>query len=673
MRTLILALTLTLSCTAFAQQGETNPRNAAMWYQRAIVQYLALPESQRELLANGFDPAAGPPSPEMRMALANVQGVFQNIQRGSMQESADFGLDCEQGFELRLPHLGPLRQITKAARTDAMVRVLDGDSSGAAERLSSLYRMAGHGSDDRILISSLVGQAIFSAANDAVQFGADHGSFNAADSARLLNAVKTLGTNDPFQYLECVASEQEVAVNWLSRKFDEAETPEQFAQYLATFDGDHPQWQELAHDEDGFNDALDQYDTVMTRVAEAFADPDAEAAKAALNEIAGELERGEHGPLAAVMVPSFSKLLESKLKGEKMLAERIAMLEGLVSGQVKPEEAANAALWYLRGVERLATLEPAQLAAIRNAADSSAPVTSDELAAALDSQAVRDMMELFDEASQKKRCDFKAATHREQTTFIPAYAPGMNDALRVLRLDAIRQLGRMSDDGRTQALARIALSLRVIGHFGSDPMLASALVGHNNFISLARLFTDMLKAESLAEPERAMLAAVMERISRRDPFGYVEAVVQTRKAFTDMLRRRSPTDEVHKARLAHSAKLIDGFNGDQLLMIACTYDVYFRASKANETGQAPPAESEFMPAAMADVMSVDAAATVRAGAAQMAPSLAMDNWTGFVDGPLTIIATPSVVDRMRRARADVRDLAAVLRPVQDGKAETATE
>jgi hypothetical protein len=551
MRFFTLALALVAVQSTAARQSAnpvhaTGPQNAATWYQRAIEQFLGLPENQRELLTNGYDPASGPPSPEMRMALANVQGVFANIQRGSMQETADFGLDYEHGFELLLPHLGPLRQITKAARTDAMVRLQSGDTSGAAERLATLYRMAGHSGDDRILISSLVGQAIFSAADQTVQYGADNGSFNAADATQLLGATKSLGTDDPFQYLESVAMEQEVAVNWLSDKFDEAETPEQFAQFLATFDGDHPQWQELALDEDAFNESLNQYDTVMTRVVEAFANPDAEAAKAALDQIAGELERGEHGPLAAAVIPSFTKILEAKLKGESMLAARIAMLEGLVRGEVKPEEAANAALWYLRGIERLATLEPAQLSLLRGAAHSDAPVISAELGQVLETSAVRDMTELFHEAAQMRRCDFRAATKREPTAFIPTYVGGMNDAMRALRLQAIRQMGRMSEDGQTQALGNVTLSLRVIGHLGNDPMLASALVSHSQFIALSQLLRESLKVEELQENQRSTLASALDRISRRDPFGYVESVVQTRLGFTNMLRQRTPRDEDHQ-------------------------------------------------------------------------------------------------------------------------------
>jgi hypothetical protein len=215
------------------------------------------------------------------------------------------------------------------------------------------------------------------------------------------------------------------------------------------------------------------------------------------------------------------------------------------------------------------------------------------------------------------------------------------------------------------------LSLRVIGHLGNDPMLASVLVSHSQFIAISRLLRESLKVEQLQENQQSTLASALDRISRRDPFGYVESVVQTRLGFTTMLRQRTPRDEDHQARLAQSGRLIEGFNGDQLLMAACVYDVFFLATKAKDIGQAPPTEQDFMPASMTNVISPDAAASLRGRASQFGPSLAMDDWNVFVDSPITIVAMPSVVDRMRRARADVRDLAAVLRPSGGESAESA--
>jgi hypothetical protein len=185
-----------------------------------------------------------------------------------------------------------------------------------------------------------------------------------------------------------------------------------------------------------------------------------------------------------------------KLKGERMLAERTAMLEGLVSGKIQPEETTNAALWYLRGIERLATLEAAQLALLRGAADSDAPTISDELGLILESSAVRDMTELFEKAAQMRRCDFRAATKREPTTFISTYVGGMNDAVRALRLQAIRQMGRMSENGQTQALGNVTLSLRVIGHLGNDQARSSALTS-SEAASLSLTRSDMVAGRAI--------------------------------------------------------------------------------------------------------------------------------------------------------------------------------
>jgi hypothetical protein len=231
-------------------------------------------------------------------------------------------------------------------------------------------------------------------------------------------------------------------------------------------------------------------------------------------------------------------------------------------------------------------------------------------------------------------------------------------------------MGPKSENGQTQALGHVTVSLRVIGHLGSDPMLTSALVSHSQFIAISRLLRESLKVEDLQENQRSTLASALDRISRRDPFAYVESVVQTRLGFSNMLRQRTPRDEDHEALLAQSGRLIESFNGDQLLMVACVYDVFFRATKASNTGQPPAMESDFVPASMTDVISSDAAASLRGRASQIGPSLAMDDWNVFVESPITVVAVPSVVDRMRRARADVRDLAAVLRPANEATDKT---
>jgi hypothetical protein len=634
MRQIVTFVALLLAAGAQAQTADS--RNAATWYLRAVDQYLAIPEAQRDLLAD-YDPASGPPSPQLRATLNQMQAIFQTMQRGSMQDTSDFALDYSQGFELLLPHLSPMRQIARAACTDAMVRISEGDSSGAADRLASLYRMSGHGGDDRILISCLVGQAVFSAADRTVQYGIDRAVFNAGDSAKLFSATQSLNGDDPFQYLESVATEQEVAVDWITRRFEEAESPEQFAQTIAGGLGE-PSAQALAGlDQEGFDAAIGQYDAVMTRVVEAFANPDPQAAQQAIDQIQEEMMRGEHGPIAAMMVPSFSKLMERRSAGEKMLAERIAVLEGLVKGEVTPEEIANAAMWYLRGIELLESVEETKLESVRAAAmDSSKSVPTDVIAL-LDSKPIADAIEQFREGSTKRRCDFNAMTRRAQMSLIAPYGPGMNDGLILLRLDAQRRCATGGTDGKAAALDRLATLFRVIGHVSGDPMLICSIISHTNFNAAQPLLKAALDSGDRTDADKAALLDAMDRISRRDPFGYVEAVVQSRKT------------------LAH--KVFEEYDGDDLLRVALVFDLLAGNGDVNLAAQQAQARSRLAP-----VFSTQAIESMRLRLSEIAPMIAANDWSIFLTGEWPAIVEPSVRDRMRRARADLRSAAGLLRP-----------
>ncbi|MHC4979464.1 MAG: hypothetical protein ACYTGT_10645, partial [Planctomycetota bacterium] len=175
------------------QTGES--RNAATWYQRSFdrlgsieiteAEWTAIREFQR-------DPH-GAPSVTVRAVLARVEPVLSAARSGARQEHNDFGLDYTRGFELTLPHLGKLRNIGRLMAADAAVRLHDGDASGAAGEIASVYRIADHLPADEILISSLVGQAVFQSADRVAQMGLDRGDFGPTESSTLRDALQTLG------------------------------------------------------------------------------------------------------------------------------------------------------------------------------------------------------------------------------------------------------------------------------------------------------------------------------------------------------------------------------------------------------------------------------------------------------------------------------------------------
>jgi hypothetical protein len=658
MRTLIPFHLVALLMLAVAMPATAQPsaqRNAATWYERAIEQYEKLPKAQRDMLES-YDPATGAPTPELRAALSQTQSMLQNMQRGSAREFSDFNLDFTQGFELLLPHLNRLRNIARIARTDAMVRLHDGDTSGAAERIASLYNVGGHGGDDRTILSSLVGQAIFNEADRAAQFGLDAAKFNPADAARLFSATKQLGTNDPFNYLEGLAGEQEYTIDWIANTFTGEDGAAKFAERIAGFGEDQGRWAEIAAlDEDQFAAALDEHDALLNQVIEIFSMPDEEAAKAEIAKLEEKFERHEMGPISQVMTPSLSKLYERKIEGEKRIAERIALFEKLATDQAKPQDAANAAIWYLQGIELLEKLEPVKLALIRKAARENLAQPSAELTAAL-SQA-RPAIELFREASHIKRCDFRIALRDETSRVVPPHVAGMHDGLLALHADALQSLSAGNSE---DAVDRLTISFRAGAHLGDDPHLVSAVVAHHHFIDSLALFESALLNKQIAPSAKPQVLDAVERISRKDPFGYLGAVTEARKTVAELLGGLYRSNQVEVDRHAKAHEFAQALSLDQALCVLIIYQLLNDASAEPATPQPSLKDASRR---MSDVLLAEAIESAAMQLVEIGPALAAHDWSVITQQPPSAVTTRgTLAEHIRRARGDVRRAMLLLKP-----------
>ncbi len=349
-------------CMAVVVQAG-DQKNAATWYRRAIEAYESLPwDVKKSLREFDWSNPNAPITAEFRLALAQVQPVLRLAHRGARQGYSDFDLDYAQGVELLLPHLSSMRGITWAMHNDALLRLRDGDSAGAAAAVASIYRMGGHLSSDRIIISSMVGQALFSAGDMVAQEGVDRAAFTPDDSATMMEALRDFSDTDPFEYVEALAMEQEIMIGWMAEKYSGEGGREQLADDFGRLDdGAAEQNEQLAAmTEEEFFGSLDQVDQLMNRVIEAFSDPNQDAGRAAMAEITEEISAGEHGIMANVMVPAYNKIFDKMHMAEQRLADRTASLALLMTGELSPEAGANAVMFYLRAIALLDEIDPEQ-------------------------------------------------------------------------------------------------------------------------------------------------------------------------------------------------------------------------------------------------------------------------------------------------------------------------
>jgi hypothetical protein len=444
----------------------------------------------------------------------------------------------------------------------------------------------------------------------------------------------------------------------------------------------------LLMSQEQFEHEIEVYDATMDRVVEIFNNPDRAEAKEQMNAFREEVEAmagaaamGGEGALVAMLLPAFSKVMERMELSEKSVAERLTMLSKLAAGKVKPEEYANAAIWYLRGVEMLEKLRAEDLVSIRAyAADTSKPITP-ELALLLASPEVQAVIAVFAEGSGKRRCDFSMVRMRGDTDFIPFYGPGMHDAFRILHADAVRRLNEPTGDQPWEATDRFATCLRMVGHVGSDPIIVSALIAHHNFDRTMALIQTALKADVIPPESKPALFDALERSARRDPFGYVGAIVATRTSLADELSRQywplnADADAAQRTLLSETIKALDG---DHVLYLVAVVKVMERNAgvvhapyprPADPPAEEPPPDpSAIHDAAVRRLLDVISFADLEAAQQDtmiIGPALAQGTLDDLAERAVPAIAASrlagNLADHARRARNDLRRAATLLRP-----------
>jgi hypothetical protein len=567
----------------------------------------------------------------VRAVLARVEPVLSAARSGARQEHNDFGLDYTRGFELTLPHLGKLRNIGRLMAADAAVRLHDGDASGAAGEIASVYRIADHLPADEILISSLVGQAVFQSADRVAQMGLDRGDFGPTESSTLRDALQTLGERDPFDLTGAMENERVIMVDWVRQKYGDSEVRAHMMDDLSMELSASGQLAALMLVEDSqFEGALDQYGQVMDRVVEAFSMDDPEEARPVLEQIEAEIERGEHGALAMLMSPVIARLYDRMLEAQEQIAERTDQLSAIIAGRVAPGELANAAVLYLQAVEMIGQIDPARLEQLHEAASQPLQPIGQEPAETLRSAAA--IVETLRRAAQIPRCDF-SIVHGRYAPVIPRYLAGLRQAGRLLAADAVRMLQEAEDD---QAAERLGICFHMSAHLAGDPIITSALVSHNLFNGADELARWALGNDAFSLDDRARLFGGVEAMPRRDPFGYVSAVRSTREQVLKRLRFGS------EAR-SRAERMLNRLDGDQLLYLLVVVD------EPTDPGKPPQHEA----AGLTGVISPEGLTAARELANQARAILKETEDLGAaLDTDLPLIA--NVKARQATARADLR-------------------
>ncbi len=509
-----------------------QPGNAADWYLEAFdrLEAVGLTDAEWEALRNYRPHSGGSPSPAARHALARLQPVFSAVHKASREGTSDFGLDFGQGFDLRLPHLGELRRISTLMSKDAMVRLHDGDATSAARSVSAMYHMAGHLGTDGVIISSLVAQSIFTSADRLAEVGFDQAVFGPGESAVLLEAVRAYDPDDPFDVVGAIANEQHSVVGWIREKYADAEDRAWMLDELQLDVGVADTVATLMLLEEGqFQAALDQADAALNQIVEIFQLDDPGEAKLELQRLQEEVDRGEHGAVAMLMIPNYEQLYERMLEARDQVSERAAVLQAIVDGILPPGALANAAVWYLRAVHMIEELPEEVRQRFRHDADDRRRRPPDDESARAFARAAQ-IVDTLRIASQQERCSFEFAAGMRPGV-VPWYLEGLRDAAKLLRAEALRHLHAGEPQG---AADRLAIAFRLTGHLSQEPDLFTSLTAHVIFDATTDLA--LWGADAMGSEQRAQLHAAARRMPLRDPFGYQRATTLARRDIVVGLR-----------------------------------------------------------------------------------------------------------------------------------------
>jgi len=281
--------------------------------------------------------AGGVIDDESRKSLAEYKAFFQKLMDATKVTECDWGIQYQDGFGALLPHLGTLRKYARLMAFDARRCIAEKDMRGAAERYAAIYRMSVHASRGKFLICSLVGEAIQALACISVQERLDAGELDVETVRVILNAAKGNVGEDTHLYVESIAMEEYMAVDWVKEHYTGPDAGEKLLTDLSGFNDEEVPGEDVVSKMDGatLSREVEKTRAYYQKVREAWHEADATEK---LKTLSADVEAGKFGKVT-LAIGAFDKAHRSMSKGKEQLATTIKNLELFVRGEyVKPAD-----------------------------------------------------------------------------------------------------------------------------------------------------------------------------------------------------------------------------------------------------------------------------------------------------------------------------------------------
>lgn len=527
-----------LACSALLLQ-EAPPDNAATLYRQAFTAWEALAGEDREAIANAFgDPRMLVAEDAITAAaLARAKPTLDLFMQAGRLESCDWNLDRSEGFALLLPHLGPMRAISRAAALSAVCDFTAGRSDAAIAMLDSISRSTRHTTADPFLVDSLVGGAMLGISSSAIDSAIEAGSLDAATAAKLLEALPTKPT-EALGADRAIRTEGEIFAQEIERIRNGDET---IADEMIDTDTAGGLASLRNADDASFGAAMTTIRAFADRAALAMAEEDPNVRTAALAAVDADIAalRDADPQLAGTLlslVPSYEALGQAITRVEERIRATRSKLEAIASGE-DPDTFANAAIEYLRAATFLAQTPPrlqVSFELLRLAPDAADDAMRREAHAWLD-RIDEAAFEPLRRAAGVRRCDFdfgRASDIAAGDVLMRTALPALRGGARLLMIESRRRLEQVASTPATdeearleaasihaQAIGDLVAVISMAGHLAGDATLGGTLVSASILRDLAAAIASMRANDLLDEDPLEAIRTAVAMLPRGDARG----------------------------------------------------------------------------------------------------------------------------------------------------------
>jgi hypothetical protein len=288
-------------------EGRTN---AAVQYYKV---WDSLARSERKAIEQSSSDASEARSkpgarltPEQRRLCEDRRDYIDGILAAANTGDCVWGVNKDVGWNFNLPHLGQVRHSYRVLRLDAYRCIDDRNYTGAAERIAACIRMADQLRSDGILVSTLTASAVWNGAmNIEGTMIRDH-QLNPSTARIILSAIKPMPRDDLFGFTSSLATERVFGIDYVRRQFKGEHAGAMLMMQAAIGLGGDPFDQFIyGLNEQQLNADLDRFGKYFDALIAAWKRPDRTMR---LGELDLELEEGQFGLAARILVPSMSMM-----------------------------------------------------------------------------------------------------------------------------------------------------------------------------------------------------------------------------------------------------------------------------------------------------------------------------------------------------------------------------